>query len=150
MDTVAWLVVAVVMLIGEMICPIFFMFWFAIGALVALIVSLITSNILVQAVVFLGVSVTLVAFTKPLTKKFFNSKAKDELNINGIIGKKALVTKTIDNLNGTGEIKVHGEIWSATSKDDAETIEEGNQVEILEVEGVKVIVKNIDDIENKD
>jgi len=147
MDAIAWLIVAVVMIIGEMICPIFFMFWFGIGALVALVVSFITSNIIIQAVVFLVVSVVLVIFTKPLTNKFFKNKTKDNLNMNGIIGKTALVTKTIDNLKGTGEVKVHGEIWSAISEND-EIIEVENQVEILKIDGVKLIVKNIDNIKN--
>lgn len=138
--SIAWLVIAAALFIGEMICPIFFMFWFAVGAIVALIVSFITSNIVIQAVTFLIVSMILLIFMKPLTNKFFKNKTKDELNINGIIGKNALVTKTIDNLKGVGEVKINGEAWRAVSEND-EIIEAQNQVEIVKIDGVKLIVK---------
>jgi len=141
---IVWLVIAAALFIGEMICPIFFMFWFAIGAIVALIVSLITSNIVIQASVFLVVSIILVIFMKPLTNKFFKTKAKDELNMNGIIGKNAIVIKTIDNLKGTGEVKIHGEVWRAITESDGEIIEVEKQVEVLRIDGVKLIVKAVD------
>lgn len=140
---IVWLIVAAALFIGEMICPIFFMFWFAIGALVALVVSLITSNIIIQTGIFLAVSIILVIFTKPLTNKLFKNEAKDDLNMNGIIGKTAIVIRTIDNLNGTGEVKIHGETWSAIAENDGEIIEAEKQVEILKVDGVKLVVKSI-------
>lgn len=138
---IVWLIIAAALFIGEMICPIFFMFWFAIGALVALVVSLITSNIIIQTGVFLAVSIILVIFMKPLTNKFFKTKAKDDLNMNGIIGKTAIVIKTIDNLKGTGEVKIHGETWSAVTENDGEIVEAENKVEVLKVDGVKLVVK---------
>lgn len=141
--TIFWLICAVILFIGEMLCPVFFMFWFAIGALVALVVSLITSNIVIQAITFLVVSLILVLFMKPLTNKFFTTKTKDELNMNGIIGKTAVVKKAIDNLKGVGEVKINSEIWSAISENDGEIIEEGKHVEIVRVDGVKLVVKNV-------
>ena len=146
MNTIAWLIISVVMFIGEMVCPVFFMFWFAIGALAALVVSLITSNLAVQIVVFLVVSIVLVIFMKPLTNKLFKNKTKDELNMNGIIGKTAVVTKKIDNLNGTGEVKIHGEVWRALNESDNEIIEAEKHVEVLRIDGVKLIVKAITEI----
>lgn len=142
--TIIWLIIAVIMFVGEMVCPIFFMFWFALGALMALVVSLITSNIVIQVTVFLVTSLTLVIFMKPLTNKFFQNKTKDDLNMNGIIGKNAIVTKNIDNLKGIGEVKVSGEIWTAISENESEVIEVGKKVEILRIDGVKLVVKNIE------
>jgi len=142
--TIIWLIIAVIMFVGEMVCPIFFMFWFALGALAALVVSFITSNIIVQVAVFLVVSLALVIFMKPLTNKFFKNKTKDELNMNGIIGKNAIVTKTVDNLKGVGEVKVSGEIWTAISENESEVIEVGKKVEILRIDGVKLVVKSVE------
>ena len=139
--TIFWLIVAAVMFIGEMVCPIFFMFWFALGAIIALILSLITSNIVVQIVTFLVVSIILTIFTKPLTNKFFKNQTKDDLNINGIVGKNAIVTKTINNLNGNGEVKINGEIWSALSEDENTIISQDAKVSVVKVDGVKLIVK---------
>lgn len=141
---VAWLIVAVIMFIGELVCPVFFMFWFAIGALVALVTSFITSNLAIQFSVFLVVSIILVIFMKPLTNKLFKNRTKDELNMNGIIGKNAVVIKTINNIEGTGEVKINGEVWRAVSENENEIIESERYVEILKIDGVKLIVKSID------
>ena len=138
---IVWLIIAAIMLIGEFLCPIFFMFWFAIGALVALATTLITSNITIQIVVFLLVSVILAIFIKPLTTKLFKNEKKDELNMNGIIGKKAKVIETIDNINGTGRVKINGEIWTAVNENESERISPEELGSSANVDGGKLIVK---------
>ena len=82
-------------------------------------------------------------FMKPLTNKLFKNEGKDDLNMNGIIGKNAIVIKTIDNLKGVGEVKIHGEKWSAVTENDGEIIETESQVEVLRVDGVKLVVKSV-------
>lgn len=138
---IIWLIIAVIFFIGELVCPTFFLFWFAIGAMVSLLLTYFTANLTIQIVAFLLVSITLVIFMKPLTNKFFKNQAKDELNMNGVVGKIAIVTKEINNLKGIGEVKFHGEIWSAISEDDEEIIPPDMQVVIQKVDGVKLIVK---------
>ena len=136
-----WLIIAVLFFVGELICPVFFLFWFSVGALVAMLLSLVVSSITVQIIVFLVVSVLLLIFMKPLTNKLFKNKEKDELNTNGIIGKTAVVVKEIDNLKGTGEVKVGSELWRAVSDDDSKVIPQDAKVTVLKIDGVKVIVK---------
>ena len=70
--------------------------------------------------------------------------------MNGIIGKTAIVTKNIDNLNGTGEVKIHGEIWRAVNEKDEEIIEKEKKVEVLRIDGVKLIVKLADENKKND
>ena len=146
---IVWLVIAAIMLIGEFVCPIFFMFWFAIGALVALATTFITSSITIQIVVFLVVSVILTIFIKPLTTKLFRNETKDELNVNGIIGKTAKVIETIDNINGKGRVKINGEIWTAVNENESEIISPDDLVSIVKVDGVKLIVKKVDSAKEK-
>lgn len=146
---IVWLVIAAIMLIGEFLCPIFFMFWFAIGALVALATTFITSNITIQIVVFLVFSVVLAIFIKPLTTKLFKNETKDELNMNGIIGKTAKVIETVDNINGKGSVKINGEIWTAVNENESEIISPNELVIIVKVDGVKLIVKKADSTTEK-
>ena len=120
-----------------------FLFWFAIGALAALLTTFITANLTAQIIVFLIISIVLVIFMKPITNKLFQNKTKDELNMNGIIGKNAIVTKEIDNVKGVGEVKIHGETWSAVNEEDEKVIEAGKQVVVQKIDGVKLIVKEI-------
>ena len=137
-----WLIVAGVCLIAEIITVGFLIFWFAIGALLAMIVSFFTTNIVIQTAVFVISSSILIFATKPFVKKFANNNNSVKTNVDSIIGKIGIVTEDINSINSTGQIKVGGEVWSALGENDI-NIEKGTKVEILEVKGVKAIVSPI-------
>lgn len=137
-----WLIAAGIFLIAEIITTGFFVFWLGIGALIAMCVSFFVDNLIIQMIVFLVSSVILIFATKPFVKKFLGSNKKTETNAFSIIGKKALVIKDIDNIDGKGQIKVDGEIWSAESAN-ASNLEKGTEVKILKIDGVKAIVEPI-------
>lgn len=135
-----WLIISGIFFVIEIATVGFLVFWFAIGALFAMVVSLFTSNIAIQTTVFVVSSTILLFFTR----KFFNKVTKKEneiqTNAYSIIGKRGIVTKNIDPIEGKGQIKVGTEVWSAKSVDDRK-IEAGIEVEILEIDGVKAVVK---------
>ncbi len=135
-----WLIIAGLFFIGEIITVGFLIFWFGIGALIAMAVSFFTTNIIIQTSVFIVSSAILLFATKPFVKKFVDVKPT-KTNAYSIIGQKALVIKEI-NSHSVGQIKIKGEVWSAESEND-ETIKEGSEVEILQIKGVKAIVKPI-------
>lgn len=141
-----WLLLAGLFFIGEMITVGFLIFWLGIGALLAMIVSFFTTNIIIQTAVFVISSIILILATKPFVKRFVDVK-KINTNVFSIIGKKALVIKEIDPINAKGQIKVNSEIWSAESEN-GEKIEEGSEVEIIRINGVKAIVKKVSTINN--
>ena len=137
-----WLIIAGICLIGEIITVGFLIFWLAIGALLAMIVSLFTSNIMIQTAVFVISSIILIFSTKPLVKRFAKGNPNVKTNVYSIIGSTGIVIEDIDSVNGTGQIKVSGETWSAIGENDI-NIPKGTEVKILEVKGVKVIVSPI-------
>ena len=141
-----WLIIAGLFFIGEIATVGFLIFWFGIGALIAMVVSLFTTNIIIQTTVFLISSTILIFTTKPFVRKFVDIK-KTNTNVYSIIGKKALVIKTIDPIHSVGQIKLNGEVWTAESENN-QVIEEGSEVEVLEIKGVKAIVKPVK-VENK-
>ena len=136
-----WLIIAGLFFVGEIATVGFLIFWFGIGALIAMIVSFFTSNIIIQTTIFVISSTILIFETKPFVKKFADVK-KTNTNVYSIIGKKALVIKTIDPIHSVGQIKINGEVWTAESENN-QVIDEGSEVEILEIKGVKAIVKPI-------
>ena len=136
-----WLLIAGLFFIGEIATVGFLIFWFGVGALIAMIVSLFTSNIIIQTTIFIISSTILIFATKPFVKKFADVK-KTNTNVYSIIGKKALVIKTIDPIHSVGQIKLNGEVWTAESENN-EIIEEGLEVEVKEIKGVKAIVKPV-------
>ena len=136
-----WLILSGIFVIGEVITSGFLIFWFALGSLIAMVVSLFVPDIIVQTTVFLISSVILILATKPLVKKFANIETV-KTNASSIIGKKGLVTKDINSIKATGQVKIEGELWSAIGKDDMD-IPKGTEVEVVEIKGVKVIVTPI-------
>lgn len=137
-----WLIVAGICFIIEIATVGFMVFWFGIGALVAMLVSLFIPNVYVQAFIFLITSTVLLFLTKPFVKRFVNKDKVVATNAYSIIGQKGIVTKEINPILGTGQIKVHGEVWSAKPDTD-ETIPENVEVEIVQIDGVKAVVKMI-------
>ena len=137
-----WLIIAGLCLVIEIYTVGFFIFWFGIGALFALLVSFLTNNLFIQIGVFLVSSSLLVISTKPLMKKFTKSEKTVPTNFFSLSGKQGIVTKKIDSDNSTGQVKVKGELWSAISDKD---IEKDAKVKILGVDGVKLKVEKIDE-----
>lgn len=137
-----WLIIAGICLIIEIITTGFLVFWFSIGALIAMITSLFTNNIIIQTTIFIISSTILIFATKPFLKKFAKHNDSVKTNVYSIIGKTAIVTNDINSINGTGQIKVDGELWSAIGEKKL-NIPKGTEVEIKEIKGVKVIVSPI-------
>lgn len=136
-----WLIIAGLFIIIETFTSGFLIFWFGIGALVSMIISIFIEDIFIQTIIFIISSVILIFATKPFVKKFTNSQTIST-NINSLIGKTGIVVKEIDNLASIGQVKVNGELWSAKSIDN-QIISENTKVEIIKIDGVKLIVKTI-------
>lgn len=135
-----WLLISGICLIIESFTLGFFVFWFSIGAIFALITSLFTTNIIIQSTVFVITSTLLLLLTKPLIKKFVKTPKTKPTNVYSIIGKEGIVLETIDSLNGTGKVKVNGELWSAISDSN---IEKDEKIKVISVNGVKLKVEKI-------
>ncbi len=105
-------------------------------------VSFFTDSIIVQTTVFVIASTLLIFVTRPFVEKFAKTKKPVPTNVYSLIGKEGRVTEEIDLINGTGQVKVSGETWSATCKGNA-TIAKGTMIKILEVNGVKLLVEPI-------
>ncbi len=135
-----WLIVSGIFFALEIVTIGFLLFWFAIGSLIAMIVSFFVSSIYIQAVVFLVSSTILLFFTRPFAKKI--TKSSDSVNTNAfsIVGKRGVVLKDINSITGTGQVKIGTEVWSAKSYTGI-PISTGSEVEVIEIDGVKAVVK---------
>lgn len=136
--SIVWVVIMVVFLVVEAATAGLTCIWFAIGALAALIAALFGAPIWLQLVWFFVVSVVTLYFTRPLVLKYVNSRSQPT-NADMVIGKEALVTEAIDNVESAGAVAVGGKVWTARSEN-GEPIEVGSIVTVLRIEGVKLIV----------
>ena len=133
-----WVIAAVVFLIIEGATVGVVSVWFALGSLCAMVCSMLGANIVVQIAVFLIVSAVTLYFTRPIIKKYINSRVVPT-NADMLIGKECRVVETIDNLAGTGAVYVDGKTWTARSIGDL-VISEGELVTAVRIDGVKLIV----------
>lgn len=139
MEGIFWLVVIVVMAVIEIITLGLTTIWFAGGALAAFLASLLGASVLVQSILFIVVSVVLLAFTRPWAVEYFN-KDRARTNADSLIGETGIVLQEIDNLKAQGMVSVRGQEWTARAADNT-VISKETQVEIVEISGVKLLVK---------
>ncbi len=140
MQAVVWLGLLVILLAAEAVTLGLTTIWFAGGALAAFVFSLAGADLLVQIIAFCAVSVVLLIFTRPVAVRWLN-RDRVKTNAESLIGASAVVTETIDNLAGSGQVQVRGQFWSARAEEESAVIEKDRVVRIQKISGVKLIVR---------
>ena len=143
---IVWAVVFVVMLLIELATAGLATVWFCAGSLVALVMAVFKVDPVWQFVAFAAVSILLLIFTRPIAKKLLGRKNYSPTNSDRFVGRRCITGETVDNLAGTGTVKVEGIVWSARSES-GEVIPAGTEVTIVRIEGVKAVVSPAADIE---
>ncbi len=132
-----WLALIVIFFIAEALTVSLATIWFAIGAIIALIASWFGLHYGVQIAVFVISSMALLAFTRPIAKKYIVPK-QVKTNAESLIGKDGIVTEDIAEYT-YGQVRVHGQVW--TAKGESAAIPAGSEIVVTAIEGVKLIVK---------
>ena len=136
--SILWFLMMVAFLVAESSTVALVSIWFAVGALAALIASLLNAQLWVQVALFLAVSGALLALLRPMVRKFITPKIV-KTNVDSIIGSVGKVIQTIDNLVPAGQVKLGAMEWTARSVS-GDVIPEGTLVRVERIEGVKVFV----------
>lgn len=137
---IVWFVIIIVAALVEMNTMDLTSIWFSVGALVAFILSLTKIDIAYQIVAFIVVSVGFILFLRPVVKNYFKTNSIST-NSDRLVGKVATCTKPI-GVGERGEVKIDGKYWLAVTSGDEE-IEIDEKIEVLAIEGVKLIVDKI-------
>ena len=135
---ILWFILMVVFLAMESSTVSLVSIWFAAGSLVAMIAALLGAEVWLQIILFVAVSMLLLASLRSVVKKFIAPKIV-KTNVDAVIGETGTVLEAIDNLKGTGHVKLGSLEWSARSTEGT-PIAEGTIVKVDRVEGVKVFV----------
>lgn len=135
-----WLGIFVIAVIVEALTSELVAVWFVGGAFIAFLTSFIPGLPFWGEILIFVISSLILLFTlRPLVNKTLKRR-QVETNVDEMIGKKAKVIKTISELE-RGEIKLYGVVWTAESNDPEITIEEGETIRIVSIEGNKVVVE---------
>lgn len=147
-----WIILAIFFVILEIFTPGLLALWFGVGCFVVAVLtfSKITIGIASQIIVWAISSCILLLFWHTYYKKgLFKSKKLQASELSGLaegelIGKRGNLMSEI-NPSQPGKVKLHAPVyglseWDATS---TEKLEAGIEVEVLGVEGTKLIVRRV-------
>lgn len=138
--SVVWLILLVVFIAAEAATVQLVSVWFAVGALAAMLVSLLGGELWLQVAVFFILSIALLALLWPVAKKRLKPKVV-ATNADALVGRLCTVTEEIDPIEG-GRVRLGDVTWSARSEN-GDRISAGARVRVLNIQGAKVFVEEV-------
>jgi len=136
-----WIIIALVTLGIEIITVgTLVSIWFTLGAVVAYFAYLAQMNFLTQLIVFIGVSILAFLTLRPLAARFLSAK-QQPTNADRLIGRHMVVTEAISEEHW-GAVTIQGVRWSVREVKN-KSVDVGETVEIIALEGAKLLVKKV-------
>ncbi|WP_335936065.1 NfeD family protein [Streptomyces sp. PTD5-9] len=111
---------------------------FAVGAIAAAVVAALGGGVVAQVLVFVVVSVALIAVVRPIAARHRSDRPQLATGIDGLKGRQAVVLERVDSTGG--RIKLAGEIWSARALDGDQSFDPGQQVDVVDIDGATAVV----------
>ncbi|MFM9367075.1 NfeD family protein [Streptomyces sp. Da 82-17] len=111
---------------------------FAVGAVAGAVTAALGGGIVLQVVVFVVVSVALIAVVRPIAARHRSQQPQVASGVEALKGRQAEVLERVDARGG--RIKLAGEVWSARALDSTQSFEAGQQVDVVEIDGATAIV----------
>ncbi|MEI3501324.1 MAG: NfeD family protein [Anaerovoracaceae bacterium] len=134
-----WLAVAAVLAAIEAFTQGLTTIWFAGGAVAAAGMAIFVDSFLIQLLTALIVSALLLYFTRPWAVKKFNRDIV-RTNIAAVIGQTGVLQDDL-KAGEQGTVKADNKLWTAVLAEGEEAVKKEERVEIVAVEGVKLIVR---------
>jgi membrane protein implicated in regulation of membrane protease activity len=132
-----WLTLAVIFILVEIFTAGFFYACFAVGALAAWVISLITGNVVWQIVVFCAVSVGLIPVSRIFARKVTDHSVP-QAGVDALIGMTGVVTENIRPSDDVGKVRVDNQSWRAVASED---IDAGAKIKVTAVRGARLVVQ---------
>lgn len=110
----------------------------AAGAVAASVVAALGAGPVAQVLVFVIVSVALIAVVRPIANRHRSQRPELATGIDALKGRQAVVLERVDGSGG--RIKLAGEVWSARSLDGDTSYQPGQQVDVVEIDGATAVV----------
>ncbi|MBQ5695408.1 MAG: NfeD family protein [Clostridium sp.] len=135
-EVIIWILIAVFLIVIDLITSSFIFMWFSVGAIVAIILSLLGISVIWQVMVFLIIGIAMVSIGYPWAKKKFKADINHVLTMEQTYIGKVMIAN--EDMGETSKIKVSGIYWTAYNK--GKVIKKGQEYTITGIEGNKLIV----------
>jgi len=137
---ILWLAAGCLLGLGEMHTGGFFLAPFALGALVAALVSVAGVGLPLALVLFLLTSMLVLLTLRPYARRHRRLPPSIRTGAAALVGRNAVVLERIANHEGVGCVRIDGEVWTARSYDEDEVIPVGDRVQVVEIRGATALV----------
>ena len=144
-DIIFWAVLAALAFVGELLTISFFLLFFSIGAVAALVMAFAGAGLALQAAGFLAASVLSMVVLRPAVMHRLSLRGGEPYVGRGdITGKSGVLTDAIEP-GGSGTMRIGiGELWTARSVHPDEGIEAGSRVRVLYTDGITALVEAVE------
>ena len=141
---VFWVILAVILAVGEVVSLSFFLAPFAAGALAAALLDAAGVGAGGQFAAFIASSLLLLGIVRPIARRHINMPPQLRTGTAALVGETAVVLERISNGDDVGSVRLQGQVWTArTYDDDQEPIEPGQRVHVMEIRGATALVTEL-------
>ena len=147
MGALFWAVLSGILAILEIIIPGLVTIWFAISALIVMLISNFIGDSLMQFLIFAVLSIIFLIFTRPVLRRYIELQRKTNFDAS-MKGTNVKIEKVVDTrkIEKEYEVKFKGSIWTGISE---EILSSGEIVKIKGFRGNKIILEKISNYKNK-
>lgn len=142
MGPIIWLIGAGILALAEFATMDFSLLMLATAALVTAGVATVGIPMWVEVIVFAMTSLLTLLLIRPvLRKRMMRNPHSNLFDQRSLEGKKATVVEAFPvNPNGSGMVRLEGELWSAKAAYPGESFAEGEEVDVLKIDGTTAVV----------
>ena len=138
-DWALWTALGALLVVGELFSLDLILLMLAAGAFAGAVTGAFTDSFVLQAIVALVVSVSMLAVVRPGLAKRLHNGPEIQIGAEKLIGVQGVADVAISSQQ-PGQIKLDGELWTAQPYDETLVIEAGTPVEVLEIRGATAYV----------
>jgi membrane protein implicated in regulation of membrane protease activity len=145
LDIVFWAVLAALAFAGELLSVSFFLLFFSLGALVALLAAFAGLGIGLQVAGFIVASLLSMVVLRPALMHRISFRGSERYEgRDSITGKSGVMTSSIEP-GGSGTVRIgSGEFWTARAVYPEQRIESGTRVRVLDTDGITAFVEAVE------
>jgi membrane protein implicated in regulation of membrane protease activity len=136
---VVWVVVAVLLAIGEVLTPgAFFLGPVSLAAGAAALAALLGAGTVGSLIVFIVGGLLSLLVLRPIARRHVHLPAISRTGTDALVGRKAVVTRRVNDLGG--RVRIGGEEWTARPYLGGQEYAEGTTVDVIQIEGATALV----------
>jgi membrane protein implicated in regulation of membrane protease activity len=134
----AWLILAAVLGIAELLTATLAFALIAVAAVVAAVVSAAGLGLAFQLIAFVLSAGAGLGVVRPFALRHIKQPPALRTGTAALVGRKAIVVEEVTGQ--TGRVRINGELWSSRSYDDSLVIPVGSTVDVMQIEGATALV----------